>query len=139
MTQKNSYPIACLFALFLVSSSVVFAQNEEPAKDTQIQKEVKVIEVTGNKAISTPTIMAKIKTRVGQPYYAQASRDDIKRLYETGFFSDITLSLVDHEGGLKVIFKVEERPVIEEIRIEGNRKVARGILTHKLKSKMGNI
>jgi len=137
MTQKNSYPIACLFALFLVSSSVVFAQNEEPAKDTQIQKEVKVIEVTGNKAISTPTIMAKIKTRVGQPYYAQASRDDIKRLYETGFFSDITLSLVDHEGGLKVIFKVEERPVIEEIRIEGNRKVARGILTHKLKSKMG--
>jgi outer membrane protein insertion porin family len=137
MMRKKLYPFICLIALSVVFSSVVFAQNEEPEKDTQTQKEVKAIEVAGNKAISTPTIMAKIKTRVGQPYYAQTSRDDIKRLYETGFFSDITLSLVDHEGGLKVIFKVEERPVIEELRIEGNRAVARSILMQKLKSKTG--
>ena len=137
MMRKKIYPLICLIALSVVFSPVVFAQNEEPALDAQAQKEVKAIEVIGNKAISTPTIMAKIKTRVGQPYYAQTSRDDIKRLYETGFFSDISLRLVDHEGALKVIFEVEERPVIEEIRIDGNRMVARSILMQKLKSKMG--
>ncbi len=123
-------PLFCL-------SFAAFAQEDAGVSEESPAKLVKVVEITGNKAISTPTIMAKIKTRIGQPYFPQTSRDDIKRLYETGFFSDIAVELEDYEGGLKVIFKVDERPVIEEIKIEGAHAVARHILTRVMKSKTG--
>ncbi|MFH0876854.1 MAG: outer membrane protein assembly factor BamA [Candidatus Omnitrophota bacterium] len=124
--------------LFFGVISLAFAQQDESSPELSAPgKLIKVVEVTGNKAISAPTIMAKIKTRIGQPYYPQAARDDIKRLYETGFFADISLHVDDFQDGLKVIFEVEERPVIDEIRFEGNRTISRGVLLQKVKSKVG--
>ncbi|MBI5872608.1 MAG: outer membrane protein assembly factor BamA [Candidatus Omnitrophica bacterium] len=129
-------------ALFFSNLPLGHAQGEaaldkEPAVSTSASEVIKAIEIKGNKAISTETIMAKIKTRVGQPYYSQTSRDDIKRLYETGFFSDISLELENVELGVKVVFKVEERPVIEDIKIEGNKALSRSAIMRKLKTKAG--
>jgi outer membrane protein insertion porin family len=132
--RKSLRTLVLLFIAAFISSGSLWAADE-PAADTF--RIVKAVEVRGNKAISTETIMTKIKTRVGQPYYAQSSRDDIKRLYEMGFFSDISVDLEDVEGGLKVIFKVEERPIIGEIRFEGNKTVARGVLLKKIRTKEG--
>ncbi|HAJ57782.1 MAG TPA: outer membrane protein assembly factor BamA [Candidatus Omnitrophica bacterium] len=127
--RKTIFPFI-LAALFF--SNPFFAYSQENTSQL-----VKAVEVRGNKAISAETIMAKIKTRAGQPYYSQISRDDIKRLYETGFFSDISLELEDVEGGVKVVFKVEERPVIEEVKIEGNKALSRSAIMRKLKTKAG--
>lgn len=128
--------------LFLSLLPLALAQekavSERPSPgESSASQIIKAIEIKGNKAISAPTIMAKIKTRVGEPYYAQVSRDDIKRLYETGFFSDISLDLENIEGGLRVVFKVEERPVIEEIKVDGNKALRRSTIIRKLKTKAG--
>ena len=135
--HRTPFPLILLTAWFCFFAHAAFAQEGGSSSPEEASKVVKAVEVTGNKEISTPTIMAKIKTRIGQPYYSQTSRDDIKRLYETGFFSDISLALEDLEGGLKVTFKVEERPVIEEVRMEGNRAIKSGFLMGKIKSKAG--
>jgi outer membrane protein insertion porin family len=132
--RKFLRTLALLSIAAFISSGSVWAADEPVADSSKI---VKAVEVIGNKAISTETIMTKIKTRVGQPYFAQSSRDDIKRLYELGFFSDISVDLEDVEGGLKVIFKVEERPVIKEIVFEGNKTIARGVLLKKIRTKEG--
>ena len=127
----------CVFIFPLLPGA--FAQEELPSagSEAESQKLVKAVEVTGNKAISTSTLMTKIKTRVGEPYYVQAARDDRKRLFEMGFFSDITLVIEDYEGGYKIVFKVKENPIIEEIKFEGNRRVRRPLLISGLKSKAG--
>jgi outer membrane protein insertion porin family len=131
---------ACFFLLLLfLPVALCVAQpsgSDDPASQDS-SKLIKSILVTGNKAISTETIMAKIKTRVGQPYYAQASRDDIKRLYEMGFFSDISLDLEDESGGLKVIFKVVERPIVQEIAFAGQKLLTRRFFISKMKTKQG--
>ena len=129
--------LTLLVVTFFQPVFFAWAQEESANTASPSTKIVKAVEIKGNKAISTPTIMTKIKTRVGLPYYSQKSRDDIKRLYETGFFSDISLMLEDFEGGLRVIFKVEERPLIGEVQIQGNHVVTRAILLQKMKSKAG--
>lgn len=127
-----------LITAFVLSSGSLASAQKETAEDAAAsQKIIKAVEISGNKAISTQTIMAKLKTRVGQPYYSQTSRDDIKRLYETGFFADISLDLVDQDGGVKVVFKVEERPIIEDISVEGNKSFRSAVLIKKMKSKNG--
>jgi outer membrane protein insertion porin family len=134
--RKKFLLLIFLTTAFSYSACAVLAQEDSSNTAVSV-KIVKAVEIKGNKVISTPTIMAKIKTRIGQPYYSQNSRDDIKRLYETGFFADISLELEDLEGGLKVIFKVEERPTIEEVTIEGNHAIGRQALLPKMKSKAG--
>jgi hypothetical protein len=78
-------------------------------------KVVKGIDVVGNKSIGVATILSKIKTRVGQEYIENVISDDLKRLYNTGYFSDVKVDKKDVEGGYKVIINLVEKPIVEEI------------------------
>jgi outer membrane protein insertion porin family len=93
--------------------------------------EVKVtlIEVQGNKRIETATILAKIKTREGTFFSPALIKDDIKVLYQLGHFEDVQVLTEGFESGLKVIFVVQEKPLIREIVVEGNDELT----TEKLK------
>jgi len=64
--------------------------------------------------ISIATILSKIKTRVGQEYLQSVISDDLKRLYNTGYFSDVRVDRQDHEGGFKVIIYLDEKAVVED-------------------------
>ncbi|MCX5703007.1 MAG: outer membrane protein assembly factor BamA, partial [Candidatus Omnitrophica bacterium] len=86
-------------------------------------KSVTAIEVKGNKAISTNTIVSKMKTRIGSPYQENVISDDLKRLYLLGFFSDIKIDTQDYKDGIKVIIAVVERPLIEKITFSGIRRI----------------
>ena len=132
--SRLKYLLSILFAACFLLTPGLRAQGaaEEPAAPF-----VKAVEVQGNKAISTETVLARIKTRAGQPYYPQSGRDDIKRLYETGYFSDISIDIKEEADGLRVIFKVEERPTIKEVQLNGVRRVSRRTLKRKLRTKEG--
>ncbi|MBL7130765.1 MAG: outer membrane protein assembly factor BamA [Candidatus Omnitrophica bacterium] len=117
-------------------------QETEELIETQeirTQKLIKKVEITGNKAISASTILSKIKTRVNQPYFSRVARDDIKRLYETGFFSDVSIDIDKYEDGLKVIIAVVEKPVVEEVVLEGMRVLRKDLVRRKevIKTKEG--
>ena len=67
----------------------------EPTPMAAAAKIVKSIDIQGNKSIGVAQVLAKIKTRVGQEYQENVVSDDLKRLYNTGHFSDVQ---IDHEG-----------------------------------------
>jgi len=81
---------------------------------------VTFIEVQGNKRIETATVLAKIKTREGQPFSPAQIKEDIKALYQLGHFEDVQIKTEGFENGIKVIFSVKEKPLIREITFEGN-------------------
>jgi len=101
------------------------AKDQSPeAKAPQTHQQAKLvtaIEVKGNKAISTNTVISKMKTKIGSPYQENVTSDDLKRLYLLGFFSDIKIDTEDYKGGVKVIIRVVERPIIEKITFSGTR------------------
>ena len=63
-------------------------------------KVVKAIDIQGNKSIGIAQILSKIKTRVGEDYQEAVVSDDLKRLYNTGHFSDVQIDHEDLDGGL---------------------------------------
>ncbi|MNK26217.1 Outer membrane protein assembly factor BamA precursor [compost metagenome] len=84
---------------------------------------IKAIEVTGQRKIEKDAILAKISSKVGQPYSAATVREDVQALFGLGFFYDIE---VDRQisGGLTVLtYKVTEKPSVTEIIYEGNSEV----------------
>jgi len=93
-------------------------QQEQPA-----EKSITAIEVKGNKAISTNTVVSKMRTRIGAPYKENVISDDLKRLYLLGFFSDVKIDTENYKDGIKVIITVVERPIIEKILFAGIRRL----------------
>ncbi len=120
MHKQRAAAIGALILLLVLSFA--FSGAAEDAKIT-------LIEVQGNKRIETATILAKIKTREGEPFSPTLIREDIKTLYELGHFEDVQVKTEGFENGLKVIFVVKEKPLIREVLFEGNDELS----TEKLK------
>jgi len=98
----------------------------------QDQPFITQIDVVGARKVEEATVRFKLKSRVGDPYSPEVVRGDIKALYSLGFFEDIVVQADIFEGGLKLAFILHEKPSIQSIKIEGNRKLA----TDKIKGKI---
>ncbi|MBZ0166390.1 MAG: outer membrane protein assembly factor BamA, partial [Candidatus Omnitrophica bacterium] len=117
----------------------VLAQSAPGGVAAEAVRPVKSIDVIGNKTISIATILSKIKTRVGQDYLQGVVSDDLKRLYNTGYFSDIRVDRELDGDGYKVKIFVEEKPIIEEITFTKTKQLKRKTLEKKIKSKVGKF
>lgn len=93
--------------------------NQESQLQDKQDKIVKDIRIKGNKAISTNTILSKMKTKIGAAYKDNIINSDLKRLYLLGFFSDIKIDTEDAPEGLIINITVEERPIIQSISFTG--------------------
>jgi outer membrane protein insertion porin family len=89
--------------------------------------------VEGNRRIEEAVVLAAIGLRRGESLNADKVRRDLKAVFGTGFFEDVSVELLpDDEGlppnsapgsGVRVRFVVKEKPAVREVRIEGNKKV----------------
>src|SRR3989338_2075920 len=136
MMKKSLILSVLLIASLLVSFSpvglpVVYAK--------EALKVIKAIDVKGNKSVSSLTILAKVQTQIGQPSSSAVLNEDLKRLYGMGFFSDVRIEQEDFEDGIKVVFLVTEKPVLSEIRIEGNTKIKTDPLKKEMQSAIGDF
>lgn len=128
-----------LFLAVCAAPIPVLAQSGSSSLSSEKVRPVKSIDVVGNKTISIATILSKIKTRVGQDYMQGVVSDDLKRLYNTGYFSDIRVDRDLDGDGYKVKIFVEEKPIIEEITFTKTKQIKRRTLEGKLKSKVGKF
>ncbi|MGH7273987.1 MAG: outer membrane protein assembly factor BamA, partial [Nitrospiria bacterium] len=93
---------------------------------------VKAIEVRGNKKIDKFAILAKIKSKEEQALDQEQLREDLKAIYQMGFFEDVMVSTEDVEGGVRVVFAVMEKPLLIEIQFSGNEQIETETLKDKI-------
>ena len=108
--------------LFIVCLGLLFfprwAQAEEKSSSP---KPVQAIGIQGNRIVSAESILAKMKTKTGSPFSQEVLDEDLKRLYATGFFTDVRIDREESAEGLKLIVVVTEKPVIASVQFTGNR------------------
>ncbi|HBG01538.1 MAG TPA: hypothetical protein DDW87_08205, partial [Firmicutes bacterium] len=117
--------------LFSVGSANVWAQ------DSSI---VRSIEVKGNTFVDTETIKASIlKTKVNQPTVEQHILDDLRAIYDLGYFQDATASFEPAIAGVQVVFHVVENPVVRDISFSGMTQVPVAEFEKQMKTQIGYI
>ncbi|MFQ5790262.1 MAG: POTRA domain-containing protein, partial [Acidobacteriota bacterium] len=84
---------------------------------------IKVIEFRGNRRVEEATIRFYVTTRVGDSFSVSKLRQDVEKIYELGFFRDVRVDVGPFEGGLRVVFILEEKPSVSNVRIVGNKKL----------------
>ena len=94
---------------------------------------IRGIQITGNVKVKQITIRHAIHLREGDVFSKKALQEDVDRLWRLGLFEDIQTDIEDVPGGVRVVFRVVERPVVKAIRFEGNREIR----TSKLRAKIG--
>ncbi|MDP1852982.1 MAG: outer membrane protein assembly factor BamA [Candidatus Omnitrophota bacterium] len=125
-------------ALGLDTGAVLLQEaDSREASGKEEEKKVVLLDIKGNKTIATSVILSKIKLRVSQDYSANIVRDDIKRLYGTGYFSDIKVNLEDAAGGLKVVFVLKEKPLIEKVNFKGFKSLSLEKVRSVINTKQG--
>lgn len=90
------------------------------------------VEISGAKHVPDEVIKALIKAREGITYTPNLVREDIRRLYRTGFFDKIEVR--EEREGDKVIlhYNVVDLPIIYKIEFTGNRKIKSEDLEKKI-------
>jgi len=81
------------------------------------------IQIEGNVKVETGTIRSMLTVEEGDPFSPSTIRDSVKKLYKMGYFEDIVVDADGYAGGIRLTFKVVERPIIRSFKFEGNKEV----------------
>ncbi|MBI4314244.1 MAG: outer membrane protein assembly factor BamA [Candidatus Omnitrophica bacterium] len=121
--KQRSRGLFFVLAVVFLLSAHAWAEDSasEPAPPPSGGPEVKAVDVQGNHLVNTSTILAKVKTRPGNPFSQEILDEDIRRLYATGFFTDVATDVKEYQGGVMVRFVLKERPVVSGIKITGSK------------------
>ncbi|MBO4633477.1 MAG: outer membrane protein assembly factor BamA, partial [Lentisphaeria bacterium] len=96
-------------------SSVVFQQKSDYKFDEDI-------------------LRANVQCRKGGVYSERAVNDDIKRLHAMGVFADVVSETRNTADGKKqIIFSLVPKPIVKEIKFEGNKKYSEKKLKEEIK------
>lgn len=122
-------------SLILVIFSLAIITAEAGAQE----KIIKAIEIEGNKNISKERILKVVESKVGDEYSLSALKEDLKRIYALGFFSDVKIDTSPFKEGIKAKFIVEERFLVGKIIFEGNRKIGKKALLEEIELKVDEV
>ncbi|OGX31960.1 MAG: outer membrane protein assembly factor BamA [Omnitrophica WOR_2 bacterium RIFCSPHIGHO2_12_FULL_64_13] len=97
------------------------------------------VEVEGTRTIATETCVARLQTRPGSPYLEHIVTEDIRRLFALGYFTDVRVETQSVAEGLRVIFRVTEKPALGEVAAEGFRRLGKDKILQLLGLKAGAL
>jgi len=96
------------------------------------------VRIVGNSTVELAKIVPYIKTRAGRPYDSQVVLEDIRRLNRSRMFASVsTENRRDDSGGLVVIFRVVERPVLQYVKYIGLRNALEKNMEEETNLKVG--
>src|SRR5262249_55259298 len=112
---RESYMTVWRLLLFWVLALASVAAAEEAP--------IEAISIVGNSRVEQSAIRVRIKSPVGKPADAALIEQDVRSIYSMGFFEDVQASIEDVGGKRTLTFHVIERPMIKEVKLEGNKKI----------------
>ncbi len=124
-----------LFVLILCSLALANGQAQT-ASETIQKIEVRHV---GPPAASDALIRANIRVKEGDAYTRTSVDDDVRSLYSTGYFYNIRVVTepAPAAGQINLVYVVQGKPVLTEVRVEGNKKYSSKKLLKKSTSKIG--
>lgn len=81
---------------------------------------IDAITVAGNRRVDAEAVLKKITSKAGSPYSPDDVKEDLRAIYATGYFDDVSADLSDRATGKVLTFTVKEMPFIKKISFRGN-------------------
>ena len=97
------------------------------------------VDVEGNAILDKEVVLLKIKSQANQDYDPKTVNEDVKKLFDLGYFDDVQVRLDNVPGGKKLTFVVKEKPRIQAIAVTGNGDVKKDDILEAMSTKAGGV
>lgn len=98
------------------------------------KRKINKIHVQGNQVISTPSILHRLPSKVGDEFNVNLTATMIKNLYKLGYFHQVKIYIEPIDDALIDLYVVvEEKPKVQDIAFVGNKAVSEKDLKDELK------
>lgn len=84
------------------------------------QKIISAIAVTGNVRVDSDAILRVISSKKGDILNRTGLNNDLNSVYKMGYFDDVVIKRQNMDKGVELIFEVQEKPSVRNIRFENN-------------------
>ncbi len=104
----------------VVALGLLALAPEGLALDAEAGPRIDEVQIAGSRRVDPQAIRIHIRTRPGDRLDMERVDADLRSIYRMGFFDDVRAEL-EEAGGRRILrYRVEERPLIAEVKIEGN-------------------
>ncbi len=135
--QKDSWSFVGPLAVLLLASGPAGAQDV--GAEATAGRRVVAVAVRGARVVAEETILAKVQMKPGMPYEAAVVSDDIRRLFATGYFTDVQAETQPAADGLQLTFVVREKPQVSAVELSGHRVLHAKRLRELLEVREGDL
>lgn len=102
-------------------------------------KEITEIRVEGNKILGKDFILMRLDIQKGDQLDPKRIDDQVKKLYETGYFNDVKVNVRNYKGGKEVVFQVKEKPRIQRIVVQGSEEMDEDDVKEVMSTAAGSV
>lgn len=106
--------IILISSVVFTSSTVLFSSDADKIID---------VIVFGNRRVETELIKSKISAQEGDFLSSKVVSEDIKNIFKLGLFDDVTAEIDRTDDGTVLIYRIKEKPVVVDLRINGNEEI----------------
>jgi len=92
--------------------------EEEPGGERILE-----VRVEGNRRVEKEAVRRALKQKVGEVFDPAKTTQDLKALWALNYFTDIQLLVQHLAKGVAYVVRVEERPAIREVKLQGNEEL----------------
>ena len=135
------YLLPAVFCLLLTAYCLLYSGGLEAADfetgAINLANPIVHITIKGNERVHESTIRYYISLKEGELYSPSKERNDIKRIYNLGYFDDINVDIEEDASGLTVSYLVKEKPFIKDVKIKGFKEIEIFEIKKKLSLKKG--
>ena len=84
---------------------------------------IQQIEIRGTRGIEEETIRSYIHSQVGQELNREQVSKDIQAIFASGFVTEVRVESEAVAGGVRLSYEITEKPLIQEVKFEGNTQI----------------
>jgi len=128
--MKKYFRYALLVLLLGMSGLPLAAQAPSQVKTVELKQ-------VGPQSVSEPLIRANVRVKAGDNFSRVAVDDDVRNLYNTGYFYNIRIVEEPTVDGIVLTYVLVAKPRVTDIKYVGNVKYDAGDLKKVTKSKVG--
>ncbi|MEC9464506.1 MAG: outer membrane protein assembly factor BamA, partial [Myxococcota bacterium] len=91
-----------------------------PSLATAESLTIEKVDVKGSLRVEKKTILNGLETKEGAVFSEEAVTRDLRKIWDQGFFRDVSFHREETKDGLSILIKVREKPAIRKVIYRGN-------------------
>lgn len=97
------------------------------------------VQVRGLRVLDPDRVLVRLASHKGSAPTPDEIDQDVRRVWDLGYFNDVKADLEQSGQGRVLVFTVDEKPRIDDVRVEGSDEVKITDITEAMSSRTGTV